>query len=492
MPVIPFGPFAPDLPSYSNPGLTVARNVIPRGTSYGPLGALSNQATALTGQCYGAGTAVDTGHNTFVYAGDRTKLYSMVAAAPVDVSKAGGYALAIDGNWEFTQFGRNYFVATDYDDAVQYIAPGGTIFADLIASSDKPKARHLGVVRQFLVLGNTNDATDGVQPSRVWWSAINTPTDFSPNAATQCDYEDLKIGGWVQRVVGNMEFGLIFQESQIVRMSYASPPVVWQFDAIDQRRGTPIPGSVVAHGRRVYFISDEGFFVTDGAGESVPIGQNLVDRYFWDQFDIAHRHRVTAAVDPVRKCVFWGFPGTGNTGGAPNLLLIYNWQDNKWSDAAVDHEILCAVFTQGYTLDQLDTVSSTLEALPYSLDSLAWTGGLSRLGAFDTSHRLSYFTGSNLAATLETGEVALAEGRRFLTRRIRPLVDGGTITAAVAGRDRLVDSASYGTAQAIETAGVVNLRAHARYQKFRTSIASAGSWTHAQGLEIEGRIMGDR
>lgn len=491
MPTIPFGPFAPDLPSFGNPGLTVARNVIPRGTSYGPLGALSNQTTAIDARCYGAAIAVDSGHNTSVYAGDRTKLYSMVAGAPVDVSKAGGYTLAIDGQWEFTQFGRNHFVATDYDDEVQFIAPGGAIFANLITSADTPSGRHIGVVRQFLVLGNTNDTTDGVQPSRVWWSGINDPDDFTPNATTQCDFEDLKAGGWVQRIVGNMEFGLIFMESQIVRMSYASPPVIWQFDAIDQRRGSPIPGSVVAHGRRVYFISDEGFFVTDGSGESVPIGQNIVDRYFWDQFDIAHRHRVTAAVDPVRKCVFWGFPGTGNTAGAPNLCLIYNWQDNKWSDAAVDHEILCRVFTQGYTLEQLDAFG-TLETLPYSLDSLAWTGGLSRLGAFDTSHRLAYFTGSNLAATLETGEVPLAEGKRFLTRRIRPLVDGGTITAAVAGRDVLTATSSFGTAQAIETSGVVNLRQHSRYMKFRTSIAAAGTWTHAQGIELEGRVMGDR
>ena len=33
----------------------------------------------------------------------------------------------------------------------------------------KPRARHVDVVREFLVLGNTNDTTDGAVPNRVWW-----------------------------------------------------------------------------------------------------------------------------------------------------------------------------------------------------------------------------------------------------------------------------------------------------------------------------------
>ena len=280
---IKLGQFAPDLPIFENPGLSVATNVIPRGISYGPLPGLSAVSTALAAQCYGGGVAVDTGHNQYIYAGTREKLYSLVANVPEDVSKSGGYSLAIDGRWEFTQFGIGgtaYFIATNYDDAVQYIAPGGTTFADLISSSDKPKARHLAVARNFLVLGNTNDTTDGVRPNRVWWSKINDPTDFTPSATGQGDYEDLKSGGWIMRVLGNREFALILTEQNVVRMSYVGPQVIWSFDVIDEKRGTPIPGSVIQHGHQAFYISNDGFMRTDGAGESVPIGHNRVDRYF--------------------------------------------------------------------------------------------------------------------------------------------------------------------------------------------------------------------
>lgn len=493
MPLLDFGQFAPDLPIFKNPGLSVARNVVPRGVSYGPLPDLTATSTAMTGECYGAGVAVDTGHNTWIYSADSTKIYSHVGGVPTDVSKSGGYAPAIDSRWEFTQFAHNYFIGTDYDDAVQYIAPGGIIFADLLTSTLKPKARHLAVVRNFLVLGNTQDGTDGVRPNRVWWSGINDPTDFDPAAATQCDYEDLTGGGWIMRVIGNREFGLIFTEHNVVRMTYVGPSPIFDFQAIDEKRGTPIPGSVISHGRRVYYISQDGFFFTEGAGESIPIGNNRVDRYFWDQFDLANRHRVTAAVDSVRKLIMWGFPGTGNTSGAPNRILIYNWVDNKWSDAAVDHELLFSALTQGYTIDSLDTYSTDIDSLPYSLDSLAWTGGLFRLAGFNTAHRLGTFTGSNLAATFETGEPSLGGGRLFRTEYVRPWVDGGTVTAAVAGRKRLVDAvSSYGTAESMEDDGTIKLVDENRFQKFRVSVAAGGTWTHATGIDVEGSVTGDK
>jgi hypothetical protein len=492
MPSLEFGQFAPDLPIFKNPGLSVARNCIPRGFSYAPQPALSSSSSAMTGACYGAGTAVDTGHNTYIYSADSTKIYSHVSSVPVDVSKSGGYAPAIDSRWEFTQFAHNYFIGTDYDDAVQYITPGGTIFADLIDSTLKPKARHLAVVRNFLVLGNTNDGTDGVRPNRVWWSGINDPTDFDPAASTQCDYEDLSGGGWIMRVVGNREFGLIFTEQNIVRMTYVGPSPIFDFQAIDEKHGTPIPGSVISHGRRVYYISQDGFFFTEGAGESTPIGHERVDRYFWNQFDLANRHRVTAAVDAVKKLIIWSFPGTGHSSGTPNFTLNYNWVDNKWSEGSFDHELLFSTATQGYTIDSLDSYSTDIDSLPYSLDSLAWTGGLGRLGGFDTSHRFGTFTGSNLAATFETGEPSLAAGRLFKTEFIRPMVDGGTVTAAVAGRKRLVDSSSYGTAQSMENDGTIKLQNENRYQKFRVSIAAGGSWNDATGIDIEGSITGER
>lgn len=486
---IPYGEWLPDLPDFGNPGMTVATNVIPDRFSYQPMKSLSAYSTsALSARCRGFAGAVGAGHATYLYAGDDTSLNQMVAGTLTDVSKSGGYSLASDSDWEFAQFGET-FVATGYDDAVQSITPGASNFADMITSTNKPKARHVGVVGQFLVLGHTNDSTDGVKRSRVWWSAIRDQTDFDPDSATQCDYEDLKEGGDVQRIIGGVEYGLVFCERAIFRMTYAGPPLVFRFDPVDRKRGTPLPGSVVSLGRNVFYISDEGFYMTDGVS-SQAIGENKVDNEFWDQFDLSNRTRLTAAIDPLNKLIVWAFPGTGSSNGVPNKLFMYHWAENRWSSADVDLQCLGNALSLGVTLEELGALYPDLETVPFSLDALSWTGGDRVLAAFNTSHQYSLFTGSNLTATLETGKIQFAQNRRSVTTKARPLVDGGTVTVQIAGTEQLSDTETFDSAASEDGIGEMSVRADGRYHKARTTIT--GTWTHAQGIELEHVVKGRR
>jgi hypothetical protein len=483
MKTIPFGEWLPDLPDYGNPGLRVATNVIPDRFSYQPMKALSGTSSALDARCRGFSGAVGAGHQTYAYAGDESKLYSLIADTWNDVSKAGGYSLSDDSDWQFTQFGET-FVATNYDDPVQSITPGGANFADMITSTNKPTAKTLDVVGQFLVLGHTNDTTDGVSRSRVWWSAIRDQTDFDPDADTQCDYEDLKEGGDVQRIVGGVEYGLVFCERAIYRMTYVGPPLVFRFDPIDRKRGTPIPGSVVSLGRLTYFISDEGFYVSDGA-QSHPIGENKVDNEFWAQFDISNSTRVSAAIDPLNKTIIWSFPGTGNSGGTPNKLFIYHWPENRWSSADVDAECIGDGLSLGTTLEEVGALYPDLETVPFTLDAISWTGGDRLLAAFDASSQYGQFNGSNLAATFTTGSLELNKGALSRVQRVRPLVDGGTVTTQVAGREDLFDTQSFDSAASVNDIGDTAQNNSGRYHDFTTTVAAGGAWTHAQGIDVE-------
>jgi len=199
--------------------------------------------------------------------------------------------------------------------------------------------------------------------------------------------------------------------------------------------------------------------------------------------DQSYFHRISSAVDPINKLVFWAYPGSGNSGGNPNKILCYNWELNRWSTASVDCELIYRTLSQGYTLDGLDAYSTNIDALPFSLDSRAWTGGRLILSAFDTSHKLNFFNGSNLAATLETGEFTGQGGRRLFVQGIRPLVNGGTITCAVGYRDTPQASVTYATATSAGANGVCPQRISTRYARARVSIAAAGTWSHASGIE---------
>ena len=495
-----FGKHLPDRATFRNPGVLTALNVIPAVPgSYGPLRELQQVASAFSARCFGAISARDASNLVWIYAGDASKLYELSASAvPSDQSKAGGYSLAVDDVWEFVEWNKsNLVIASNYTDAVQSIGTGlggTTDFADLFTSTNKPKAKHLAIVGNFLFTGNTNDSTDGQKATRVWWSAFGDPTDMDPDAATQCDFEDLAAGGWVQKIIGGTEYGLIFQTDMVRTARYVGGSVIFDLLPINNAPGTPLSNSVIAHKGSVYYISEHGFFAfRNGAVE--PIGDGQVDRAFWNEFDILNKRALSCAVDPINKLVAWGYPGAGASSSLPNRVRAFNWSDGRWAEWDVDHEILFRTETQGYTLDGLDVLGTDIDdpvVFAASLDSDRYKGGALRFGAINQAHQLAFFTGATRKATIETGDFQPQDGNLWQCDGVRPLVDGGSADIAVAARTKLQDSVTYGTASAMDADGLCPLIREGRYQRFRTSLTSSTSWSHFQGIQIAYELTGER
>ena len=51
---------------------------------------------------------------------------------------------------------------------------------------------------------------------------------MDPDAQTQSDFEDRPSLGWVQRIVGGIEYGIVFQQTAVTCLSYAGPALVFQ------------------------------------------------------------------------------------------------------------------------------------------------------------------------------------------------------------------------------------------------------------------------
>ncbi len=101
-----------------------------------------------------------------------------------DVSKAGGYTGI--NRWQFVQFG-DYALASNGSEKIQYFdVNSSTDFADLAAAA--PVAKYITVVRDFVVGANIGA---GSNPSRVNWSDINDPTDWTAGGASQSDFQEL-------------------------------------------------------------------------------------------------------------------------------------------------------------------------------------------------------------------------------------------------------------------------------------------------------------
>ncbi len=483
---VPFGPWLPDLPDFANPGAILATNVTPAELSYRPFPSFTPLSDPIGERGRGMISVQDDSGSTFVYAGDRTKLYLMDLPTPVDKSKVGGYSTGEEENWQFTRFGSN-LLATNFADAVQTIPIGGAgLFSDLFTSTEKPKAKYIAVVGRFLVIGNVVDSS-GTIPYRVRWSGIGDPTDMDPNATTQSDFEDLVDGGAIAGIVGGAEYGVIFQDRRISRMTYVGSPTVFRIDPVDRQRGTLIASSIIGLGRDIFYRSEEGFFRFNGT-QSISIGTDRVDRKFANVFDPTYRHRVSVAIDPVNKLVAWAVPGDSASAGQPNQIFIYNWYHDKWSIVETEIQIMGSIQTASTSLDQLGTLIPNIDLFAGSLDDAQFKGGAALFAAFGPLSRLGYFSGPPLNAIIDTGEFQLGNGRRSMVNSLRPLIAGGTVTCQIASRAKLSDPVVFDPAVSPNSIGEYSVRNDGRYHRVRVNIS--GSWTHAQGVQAFGRETG--
>lgn len=484
--MVPFGEWLPDQPDYENAGATVAKNVIPETKgSYGPVSDLSAVTDALSARCQGAfSSRLDTSGATSVFAGDATKLYKASSAAFSDVSQtAVTYNCPSTENWEFTQYGSRVIAVNINDNPQSFVLGTSSEFADLGGSP--PKARHVQSIRDWVFLGNVTD-----YPYRIRWSAIDDPTDWptigSADAASkQSDQQDFPNGGWVQAILGGVGGvdGVIFQDYVIRRIVYEGGNTVFGFYEVERARGTPAPNSVVnADGDTAFYLGEDGFYAFNGR-ESLPIGAQKIDGWFFNDLDQSFFERIIGAADAIGKRVWWIYPSGNAAGGIPDSAVIFNWDLGRWSYARFDSEWLFQNLSAGYTLDSLDNLGYTLDSLPLSLDARAWTGGRLLLSAFNTSHKQALFNGTPLAATMETGE--FGGPSRIMVRGIRPYVDGGTSTVTLRTRDTPTGSLTDTGPNSVDGDGQAHFSVSARYARARVSIAAGGSWNHAQGIDAD-------
>lgn len=478
--MIPFAEWLPDQADRNNPGVTEAKNVFPIASGYGPCRALASHTNALDACCRGAASGVSGGLSVFTFAGDTSKLYRLINSTWSDVSIMGGYNTGADERWNFVEFGRvgRLIVATNFSDAPQkWVMGTSSAFADLSATA--PKARYMGVVGDFLVLGNVDDSTDGEVPSRVAWGPIGNPEGvWTPSLATQAGEQDLASGGEITGLIGG-EYGSVLCRSAVHRMTYVGTPAIFRFDEVSRNTGCVAPGSVASHGRIAVFLSEDGFVLFDGE-QLVPIGANKVDRWFKENANSGGFDRISATVDPERKLYLCAFPSDGQDN--PMTILVYNWELNRWSYLEQSCEVLIRFLSPGHTLEQLANISSSLDALPASLDSRQWHGGAILLGGFDDAHKFGVFGGAIKEAVIDTAEAQLNAPFRSFVSGVRPVVDGPT-TVALGTRNTPDGTLAWTDGISVNTrTHIANFRIDARYHRARVK---SSDFTFAQGVDIE-------
>jgi hypothetical protein len=531
---IQFKDWLPDQPSVLD-AVSEANNVTPLAIGYGPFKSAVNYSGAATealNNCFAAKVNADVS----VFAGGAAKLFKVSATdlTMEDVSKAGGYTGL--NRWQFAQFG-NYALASNGSEKIQYYdVNSSTDFADLAAAA--PVAKYITVVRDFVVGANIGNSAN---PSRVQWSDINDPTDWTAGGASQSDFQELPDGGDITGITGG-EFGIVFLEKSIVRMSYIGSPLFFQFDTISRNVGCVEGTSIAQYGGITYFLSDDGFYSCNGQ-QIIGIGSEKVDRYFYGNANISDLDSISAAVDPERNLVIWNY---ANVSGGRSLI-IYNFETQKWCEADTDVNYLSTLATTGTTLDAIDTpynitagafvvgksytirsvgttnytligavantvgvlftatgvgsgtgvaidmaasaaALKTIDTLATTLDDRLYAGGKFLFGGV-RDNKVITFTGLPATATIATND--LEYGYNSVLTLIRPSVDNGSADVSVASMRMLDDTVTYSTPVSASQEGRCSVRSAGRYH--RVSITPTGAnWHSAIGLDLDYTTQGTR
>ena len=323
-------------------------------------------ATTTNTTLNGTFTVDTVGSTTFTYIKSGTDIPSTADTGTVSFQ----YSTPTNQRWRFTQFG-NVLIAVNGGNRLQgYNLNNSTTFQDLAA--DAPQSRYVTVVRDFVVSAYVNSST--VYPFRVQWSALGDESSWTNSATTQADFQDIPDGGSIVGVTGG-EFGLVFMDRSIHRMSYVGSPLVFQFDNISRNLGCYESNSIVQYGGTSFFLSDDGFYACDGQ-QVIPIGNEKVNRYFFSDVDEGSLSLMSAAVDPFRKLVIWAY--ASQSSATVDKLLIYNYQTNKWTSGTTDASRVASSSTPSFDLEGMD-VFGNLEQILSSFDDRVWLGGKMQL-----------------------------------------------------------------------------------------------------------------
>lgn len=470
---VTLGEWLPDQPGVVG-ALTNAQNVYPRQVGYGPFPREENYSNDAEETLNSVVAAISTDGNTNVFAGGSTKLFKLDSNT-LDLDDISATTYSNTRSWKFTQFGNVLIAANGADTLQAYDLTTTGNFANL--SSDAPKSKYVTVVRDFVVAANNPD-----NKFRVNWSGIGDETVWTTTATSQADFQDIPDGGAIQGITGG-EFGLVLLERSIVRMSYAGTPLIFQFDNIARNTGCFEPNSIAQWQGITYFLADDGFYACNGQ-QVIPIGAEKVNRFFFDNAEESLFSSMTAAIDPFKNLVIWGF----ETVNDDYRLLIYHVNTKRWSYAITSANGIATSATPGATLEGLDAYATNIDTLETSLDARLWLGGKINLVGFNGAKIITY-SGQPKTGKIDTSDLETTYNKSMITLA-RPIVDNGSGSVAIASRQLLSETPTFSSYTPADLEGRVGLRSLGRFH--RISLQPSGNWTSAIGVDIEIQQAGMR
>lgn len=454
-----------------------AGGVTPRFTG----GTTVNGTTVSANGTYTQYLTAVTGNTTFGFVASGTTTLNI---DNVTIKALANYGATVNERWRFAQYG-DYVVAVNVNDAPQvYQLAVSSNYADLAGSP--PHAGEVKVWGDFLALMRISGT-----PNRVHWSGLDDITQWTPGT-NSCDFQDFPDGGDVQ---GSTEATnpIVFQE-QAIRFGTFVPgsEEVFTFTKVHDKKGAPAPYSICSRGAYAFFVDNGSFNQIGADGQVIPIGLEKIDRTVFTTIQGPTLVAIMGEIDPVYNRVYF-LVRYSSTTDAFDRILIYDWGVQEWSQADANVFLFLSAATIGTTLEGLDALYSTLESVPFSLDSPVWQGGAPIMAAFDSTYKLGFYSGTAAEAMMTTQEFGQIDGSMTRITETYPVIDTNSFYISYGTRNKRGDSVVWSAeSQPSSNTGMVRKNTRARFIRKKLRVPADTDWTEAQAVGNNGTKAGLR
>lgn len=423
----------PDLARLENaiPALGGLRS-LPKATSDGVV-------TDRLHSCYihpypsGSGTAAYVGDAGTEFYASIGRIYSYSGATFTNLTGAlvfGGTPSAR----RFATFGKDVWSANFTDPPATRIANAGN-FVNAVTSAFVPKARFLGVVREYMIQAALSNG--GYFEDQFVWSNSNDAAFYDDKTVSPTSNAGqkriLSRPGQIMGFLGGA-YGRFWKRSSIHALQFTASSDIWQMDILSPSVGTPCPNSLIdCRDGVARFWGGDGFYQQAGLGEPtlIPelagISTLLIDRdaYLNDvslrplaQFnDMAEEdNTIFAAEDPELGGVFWFYRGLADDPvQGNNRWIYYNYRSGVAATGVVNGvNFVCATAAQNFLSASTTPPRFLVGAYYDAVDA--------------QSHRFRFQATTFYAITLATQRFSIAQegapawGQRVHVNAIQPLV----------------------------------------------------------------------